>query len=48
MLYTETVEKDTLALIRTLISDEHLKNFHLVGGTAISSKKSKRRKQLTG
>lgn len=36
MLYTETVEKDTLALIISLQQCEELKEFRLVGGTALS------------
>lgn len=36
MLYTETVEAGTLALIKKLMSDDKFKAFNLVGGTALS------------
>ncbi len=36
MLYSETVEARTLDLIKRLMQDENLKNFRLVGGTALS------------
>ena len=36
MLHKETVEKGTLALIKKLSSDEKLKDFVLVGGTALA------------
>ena len=36
MLHTETVEAGTLALIKKLMSDFVLKDFFLVGGTALS------------
>jgi len=36
MLHTETVTKDTLALIRKLQSDKLFNAFYLVGGTALS------------
>lgn len=36
MLHEETVERETLALIRRLSGDDFLKNFVLVGGTALS------------
>lgn len=36
MLRTETVEKRTLDLIKRLIADERLKEFYLVGGTALA------------
>ena len=36
MLRTETVERDTFELLKTLMQDEHLKNFNLVGGTALA------------
>jgi predicted nucleotidyltransferase component of viral defense system len=36
MLYFETVESDTLALLKELMSIESLKQFNLVGGTALS------------
>ena len=36
MLYQETVEAGTLDLIKRLMADEELKNFRLVGGTALS------------
>lgn len=38
MLQTQTVEASTLALIKTLMSDEKLNDFYLVGGTALSLK----------
>lgn len=36
MLHTKTVEARTLDLIKRLMSDEKLKDFRLVGGTALS------------
>lgn len=36
MLHTETVERGTLALIKTLMADEKIKEFNLVGGTALA------------
>jgi hypothetical protein len=36
MLHKETVDPKTLDLIRRLLSDEHLREFVLVGGTALS------------
>lgn len=36
MLYQETVEAGILDLIKRLMADEELKNFRLVGGTALS------------
>ena len=36
MLHKETVEVGTLGLIKRLMNDEHLKEFTLVGGTALS------------
>ncbi len=36
MLHSETVEARTLDLIKRLMQDEELKNFRLVGGTALS------------
>lgn len=36
MLHTETVTDETMELIRTLQSDKYLKDFVLVGGTALS------------
>jgi hypothetical protein len=36
MLHEETVERETLALIRRLTADHFLKDFVLVGGTALS------------
>ena len=36
MLYQETVEAGTLDLIKRLMLDEELKDFRLVGGTALS------------
>ena len=36
MLHTETVEAETLALIRKLMSDRQLEEFFLVDGTALS------------
>jgi hypothetical protein len=36
MLYEETVERGTLALIKKLSADEFLQNFVLVGGTALA------------
>jgi len=36
MLRTETVTPDTLELLKQLMQDEHLKDFILVGGTALS------------
>ncbi len=36
MLYTQTVEAGTLDLIKRLMRDEDLKDFRLVGGTALS------------
>lgn len=38
MLHTETVEKGTLDLIKTLMQDEVLNQFYLVGGTALALK----------
>lgn len=38
MLQTQTVEASTLALIKTLMSDQKLDDFYLVGGTALSLK----------
>jgi len=38
MLHEETVEANTLALIRRLMADENLADFYLVGGTALSLK----------
>lgn len=38
MLYKETVEKGTLDLIQRLMADARLKDFYLVGGTALSLK----------
>lgn len=38
MLQTQTVEASTLALIKTLMSDQSLNDFYLVGGTALSLK----------
>jgi Nucleotidyl transferase AbiEii toxin, Type IV TA system len=36
MVHKETVAKETLDLIRRLMNDEKLKDFNLVGGTALS------------
>lgn len=36
MLHTETVTAETLALIKRLMADEELKEFTLVGGTALA------------
>jgi hypothetical protein len=36
MLRTETVERTTLELLKTLMQDEMLKHFNLVGGTALA------------
>ena len=36
MLHKETVEAGTLGLIKRLMDDENLKEFTLVGGTALS------------
>jgi len=36
MLHTETVNTETLALIKKLQNDSVLKEFMLVGGTALS------------
>ena len=36
MLQTQTVEEGTFRLLKTLMSDEKLKNFYLVGGTALA------------
>jgi hypothetical protein len=36
MLRTETVERDTLELLKTLMQDEKLEQFNLVGGTALA------------
>ena len=36
MLYTETVEPDTLRLLKKLMRLEVLKDFSLVGGTGLS------------
>jgi hypothetical protein len=36
MLHKETVHERTLDLIHRLMDDENLKNFHLVGGTALA------------
>ena len=38
MLHKETVEKGTLDLIRKLMADDQLKEFNLVGGTALALK----------
>jgi len=36
MLQTHTVEEKTLGLLKTLMRDEKLEQFHLVGGTALA------------
>ena len=36
MLQTQTVEKKTLRLLKTLMRDKKLRQFHLVGGTALA------------
>ena len=36
MLHTESVERKTFQLLRSLCADERLKDFHLVGGTALA------------
>lgn len=36
MLFTDTVESDTLELLKNLQAEVALKDFHLVGGTALS------------
>jgi hypothetical protein len=36
MLYTETIERETFELLKTLMQDEKLKSFNLVGGTALA------------
>jgi len=36
MLRTETIERGLFELLKTLMQDEHLKNFNLVGGTALA------------
>ena len=36
MLYTETIDKTTLVLLKSLQSRDYLKNFLLVGGTALA------------
>ena len=36
MLRTETVERGTFELLKILMQDEYLKNFNLVGGTALA------------
>lgn len=36
MLYKETVEPGTIALIKSLMEKDYLKDFNLVGGTALS------------
>ena len=36
MLRTETVKTDTFELLKTLMSDERLGQFYLVGGTALA------------
>jgi hypothetical protein len=36
MLRTETIERDTVELLMALMQDEKLKNFNLVGGTALT------------
>lgn len=36
MLYTETVKRETLALLIKLMSDERLQDFSLAGGTALA------------
>jgi hypothetical protein len=35
-LYTETIEPETLALLRKLMADDRLEAFNLVGGTALA------------
>ena len=35
MLRTETIERETFKLLMTLMQDARLKNFYLVGGTAL-------------
>jgi Nucleotidyl transferase AbiEii toxin, Type IV TA system len=36
MLYTQTVSPETLDLIKRLSADEQLREFNLVGGTALA------------
>ena len=36
MLRTETIERKTLELLKTLMQDEKLDHFNLVGGTALA------------
>jgi len=36
MLHRQTVKEETLALLKTLMRDEKLIHFHLVGGTALA------------
>lgn len=36
MLYTETVERETFKLLKTLMQDVRLKSFNLAGGTALA------------
>jgi hypothetical protein len=36
MLHVETVEAGTLDLIKRLLNDDQLRQFNLVGGTALS------------
>lgn len=43
MLRTETVEKGTVDLIKTLMTDEKFGSFNLVGGTALALKIGHRR-----
>ena len=38
MLQTSTIEPRTLSLLRTLMELPYLKDFHLVGGTALALK----------
>ena len=38
MLYKETVEKGTMDLIETLMTDNKFSSFNLVGGTALALK----------
>lgn len=48
MLYKETVTKEMWELLQRLMKDEKLKDFNLVGGTALSLMIGHRLTQLAG